>query len=652
MLIDTQAAFLWFLRELARQELVAYDVETTGLKIWHGDYICGFSVAFADGRSFYLPIAHAQSVPVVEFVKEKTGRGGTSKRRVERNERVERTFSQLVPAALVQTFEIITLNGIRLITHNGKFDVHMTENEGIDCSDITIYDTMVMAKIANNIEITAALKKLAVKYIDKNANDEEQTLKKTLRDRGWLYKAEGRGDVAHYDWMEPAEMAPYAEKDALLTYALYRIMHERIASSKQMTIFKRETELLPVLVSMERHGMRVDLDFCREALVTIKQRIATIEESIFALAGEEFDIASAQQLGVVMRRLGVESAVKTVTGRESWAKNALAPSRSVSPIVPLVEEWRSLTKSRTTYLENFLLFADKDGVIHGDIQQIEAKTGRTSIRDPSLQNITKKEKDGVELRRAFIPEPGCVLVLVDWSQQEARIMADWSGETALLDAIRDGKDIHTLTAMRLSEALNLGLCGDLACKTMATWRDRSKITFFALMYGVGVDKLAGMLGIDVNVAANVRSAFWSTYPKVARFASTTRREASTLGFVRNKYGRMYRYPEAFNPATEKAEFQYAYTAVDHKIQGTGADMAKEALIKVWRGLRASGMGASLVGFLHDELILDVPYDEVDKVVRNVTRIMTNYGDIFKVPIAADASIAETSWADKRPYQHP
>lgn len=649
MLVDTDEALDRFLDDLSEQELVAYDVETSGLDVWHGDGICGMSFCFADDRTFYLPVGHARGVPAIEWVREKTARGGTSKRRVERDHVIERRFSQLSRDAIVRVFEVIRACGIGLITHNGKFDIHMTTNEGIDCSDIMVYDTMVMAKIANNIEFSVALKKLAVKYVDKNANDEEQALKKTLRERGWLHKdPAGKRDIAHYDWFEPAEMAPYAEKDALLTYALYRVLHKRIAASKQMEIFQRETALLPVLVDMERHGMRVDLAYCRTSLETVVRRIADVEESIFALAGEEFDIASSAQIGRVMARLGVTSAVRTPGGKESWAKTALEPSRSQSPIVPLIETWRSLTKTRTTYLENFLAYADSDGVIHTDIQQIEAVTGRTSSRNPNLQNITKKEKDGIELRRCFVPAPGRVFVLIDWSQMEARIIADWAGEREMLRVIEEGGDIHILTAMRIADVMGLDLCGQKSCAEMRLWRERAKTILFALLFGMGAPKLATSLGISLGLATEMRDAFWQAYPKIARFARDTRYEASTRGYVRNRYGRLYRYPEQHDPTTGRTEFLYTHAAVDHKIQGTGADMAKEALIKVWKGMRAAGMKARIVGFVHDEIIIEAPHDEVDRVVRNAMRIMTTY-PMFSVPIEAEASIAETCWAEKRAY---
>jgi DNA polymerase I-like protein with 3'-5' exonuclease and polymerase domains len=613
------------------------------------------SFGFADGRTFYIPVRHAESIPHIEMVKAKTERGGTTRRRVVREGFIEREFEQLAPEAVRLAFGVIKRKGIRLICHNARFDVHMTEAEGVvffdDDKPLTVYDTYLMSKLIDGRSRVNGLKKLAVKYVDKTANAEEEALKRTLRERGWVWQDADnpKRDIARYDWMTPAEMAPYAEKDAFLTFALYRIFHAKLATQKQLDIFKRETDLLPVITAMERRGMYVDLDYCRSALALAKARLAELTESIHALAGEEFDIGNVHQLGPILQRLGVSSPVKSKkTGKDSWAKDVLALSDA--PIVRLVEEWRGLEKMRTTYLINYLRFADADGLIHADVQQCEAVTGRTSSRDPNLQNVTRDERHGIALRRVFRPRPGYVWVLIDWSQIEARIVADWAGEESLLDVIRSGGDIHALTAKRIAEVTGTDCCGDKACKAFSRQRTAAKNVFFASLYGAGAAKLAAMIGISVDEASALRDAFWRAYPKIAEFARRIRNEAKRNGYIRNRYGRLYGYPLGEDPTTGKRDYLYTHAAVDHAIQGTAVDLAKETLIKVHRGLRKAGLDAGLIGFVHDELITECRPADVNRVARNIARIMTTPGDLFQVPIEVEVSVAVESWFDKRAYE--
>lgn len=647
MLIDTESAFAAFLDELSQQRLVAFDTETTGLKIWHGDRIAGMSFAFEDGRTFYLPVRHARTVPAVDFHKEKTERGGTRRVR-EESGLVEREFDQLDPSAIREVWDVIRQFGVQLVCHHAAFDVHMCMNEGVDIDGVIIYDTMVMAKIADNLEPTASLKRLAVKYISPDADAEERWLKAALKERGWSYRTPEGEDIAHYDWFTPAEMAPYAEKDALYTLQLFRIFRKRIIETEQVAIWKRETELLPVLIDMERTGVRVDLEFCREQLATARARLSELEESIYAIAGEEFDIASADQLGPILKRLGIKSEVLTPKGKESWAKAALA-RRSDALIVQLILEWRGLSKIVSTYLENFLHFADDDGVIHARIKQIEAVTGRTSMAEPNLQNVTSEERFGIALRRAFVPRPGHVLVMIDWKQIEARVMADYADEPSLLSAIKNGDDIHALTALRVAKAMGRESCGDMSCPPFAKQRKAAKTIFFALIYGVGARKLAGMLGVTEEEAADLRIGFWNAYPRIAKFAKETRHEANARGFVRNKYGRRYNYLLTRNPITGAFERAGAHAAVDHKIQGTSLDLGKIALIECQAAIKKDGLSSRIVLFVHDELIFETPFEEVDRLIAAATRVMTDYGDVLRVPIECDVAITETCWADERPY---
>lgn len=647
MLIDTMADFNQkFMPALREQRVIAFDTETSGLDPWNGDRICGMSFAFQNGTTYYLPVRHLRTVPNIRF--DKVGR---RKVRVEYDE-VFRTFRQLPPQIIHHVFKVILDANMHVIGHNLKFDLKMVEAEGIDTSELRVSDTMIMARVANNIERRVALKVLGVRYINPDAADQQDWLKETMKERGWSYKDPETGDtIMHFDWFEPFEMADYAEQDARLTFQLYRKLRADISEQHQDLVYQRECQLLTVLVRMEMYGMKIDLDYVRQSLAEIMPRIADLRETIYSVAGGEFDIDSPLQFAQVMSKLEITTEEKTKKGRVSWSKKAFATlDKDEHPIIAYIEEYRTLCKIKTTYLDNFIRFADGEGVIHADFKQIEAKTGRFSCERPNLQNVPKEDEYGFYLRKCFVPRnKDYVFVLIDWSMMEIRIMADWAGQEDLCDDIRHGKDVHIETAVKIGRNMGVELCGSKSCKNMMHWRSNAKTIFFGLMYGMGVKKLAKSLKLTEEQAVAMKDEYWNLYPNIRAFFRNYQGQAKREGWVRNRYGRRYKYPLVDTP-NGRQEYGFAHAAVNHVIQGTGADMAKECMIRVDAVVRELELRAALVAMIHDELISEVHRDDIDQYVKNAVRIMTDFKKMFKLPITVEVTVAENNWADKQPYE--
>ncbi len=666
MLVDTTETFTAFLDLLARESAVAFDTETTGLGVHTGDRICGASFYLPNaGAAFYLPVRHAREVPKARYewqYAKKFGRetwdDGAIKRRVRIVDDYEyRDFPQLKPVALAHVFDVIRRRNIDLRCHNAKFDMHMVLNEGIAIEGINVFDTMVMGRLANSAEQELGLKKLGTKYIDANADAEEKALRKWLQQQLYIFINDDGVEEVHYDWTTPAEMCDYAEKDAVLTDALYRLLLPKIAESNQRDVLLREVELLPVLLDMERYGIAVDLDYCRAGIEQLEPRLNEVAERAYALAGRTFTIASNPELGKAFNAIGVKSPLRTQTGKDSWAKDAFALIEH--PLTDAVTEWRALHRMKASYLENFIRYgipiAGTDyGLIHMDMQQVGASTGRTSCQNPNLQNQTRDEVDGLSVRRCFVPRPGHAFLFVDWSQMEVCLLADEAGETDLIDAIKHGQDVHSLTAMRISGVMGLGLCNDRECKTFKVWRQRAKTITFSILYGAGAAKIAKQLGIADTLAAELRAAFWKAYPKIAAFARRVQREVELTGATTNRFGRRYTYHWWEDPQTGRGKYLKAYAALNHRIQGAGADMAKIAMVRVARGLTKAGFTSRLVAMVHDELVLECPLAEVERVARKVVRTMEGESYAawtqFRVPIRAEASISYGPWSEKQPLE--
>ncbi|HVL63817.1 MAG TPA: DNA polymerase I [Actinomycetota bacterium] len=421
-----------------------------------------------------------------------------------------------------------------------------------------------------------------------------------------------------------------AEIAAALTPELERLgmtdLYERI-----------EHPLIPVLAAMEEAGVRLDLDYLADIASDLDARVAALEEECYDLAGERLNLGSPPQLRALLYdRLGLKTTRRTKTGL-STDQRALQQLVDQHPFVPKLLEYRELAKLKNTYVDALPPLVDpRDGRLHTTYDQTVAATGRLSSTNPNLMNIPIRTDIGRTIRRAFVPEGGHVLLSVDYSQIELRVMAHLSEDPILLEVFRRADDIHAATAARIfaKDAAELDV------------RERSvaKMVNYGLAYGMGAPGLAERLNVPVAEAEDIMDAYFEQFSGVSEFLDQVVTQAYADGFTTTMFGRRRYLPElgSGNPRVRSIGERQALNA---PIQGSAADIMKLAMINVDRALRDEGLGTRMILTVHDELVFEVPVDEREEARKLVEREMTSVCEM-KVPLAVDGSFGET-WADAK-----
>ena len=401
----------------------------------------------------------------------------------------------------------------------------------------------------------------------------------------------------------PAAEAAAATR-ATLTWRVAEAQRPRLVELGLERLFREvELPLVRVLAQMEAAGVKMDPYRLGEITARVRDRIDEVRDEIFRLAGGPFTIGSPQQLAdVLFVRLGLEPARKGKTGYSTDAK-VLRGLRDQHPIVPLVEEWRELTKLLNTYLEPLPARLDPvTGRLHTTFNQLVAATGRLSSSNPNLQNIPVRTELGSEIRACFVAEEGCKLLVADYSQIELRLMASLSREPALLDAYHRGEDVHRVTAAAVA-----GIAVEEVTKKQ---RERAKATNFGIMYGLSAFGLSEQVDIPVDEAKAFIEAYFAKYPKVKEFRERVIAQATQDGYVTTLFGRRRAVPE-LRSSNFRNRSLGERLAVNTILQGTAADIIKVAMVTVSRELERRGLASRLVLQVHDELVLECPEDELD-----------------------------------------
>ncbi|MQA99286.1 MAG: DNA polymerase I [Actinobacteria bacterium] len=395
-----------------------------------------------------------------------------------------------------------------------------------------------------------------------------------------------------------------------------------------------EHPLIPVLARMEGVGVRIDLDYLAEMARDLDKRISELETECYELAGERINLGSPSQLRVLLyEKLGLKTTRRTKTGLSTDAR-ALQQLVDQHPFVGKLLDYRELAKLKNTYVDALPPLVDpRDGRVHTTYDQTSTTTGRLSSTNPNLQNIPVRTDLGKQIRRAFIPEEGNLLLSADYSQIELRVMAHLSEDPILLEVFAEGKDVHTETASRIFD-LDPG-------ELRTHHRSTAKMVNYGLSYGMGAPGLAERLNIPVDEARGVMDAYFEVFEGVNEFLEQIVKHAHTDGFTTTMFGRRRYLPElgSGNPRVRAIGERQALNA---PIQGTAADIMKLAMINVDRALVGSKLGTKMIMTVHDELVFEVPRDEADEARALVEREMTGVCDM-KVPLAVDVSVGE-NWA--------
>jgi DNA polymerase-1 len=447
------------------------------------------------------------------------------------------------------------------------------------------------------------------------------------------------GDVAaRFGGGPPHEMGDRQVTEAAhLTHGLAATMREEVDTLGERRVYEEiDLPLVPVLLGMEKVGVRIDLGVLgrmADRLATDMQRVG---EEIFSLAGQRFNINSPKQLGdVLFNKMGLPRPLKYGKGKViSTAQDVLEELAAHNDVPRLVLEYRQLTKLKSNYADSLPLLADSEGRVHTTFNQVGTATGRLSSTNPNLQNIPIRTELGREIRAAFIAAPGCVLLSTDYSQIELRLLAHFSEDPLLLKAYQTGQDIHTLTAAEV-----FGVPAETMSKET---RNRAKAVNFGIVYGISPFGLAAQLGIEQNEARLYIETYFERYAGVRAYIDRMLEETRREQMVRTVFGRVRPIPDIQSRNANQRGFAER-TAINTPLQGTAADLIKLAMIRIDRRLADEELKTRMTLQVHDELVFDVPEDEIEPVSAMVRHEMEHVIEL-NVPLVADVGTG-ANWRD-------
>lgn len=537
---------------------------------------------------------------------------------VEENE----AFYVPVPADRQQAQNIVNIfkpvyesPSILKIGQNIKYDMEVLMNYGVTLGG-EMFDTMI-AHYLLQPELRHNMDYMAEVYLGyKTIHIDE------------LIGPKGKGQKSMRD-LDPKEVYEYAAEDADVTLKLKNILEPKLKEAGVWQLFTEvEMPLVQVLADMEVGGVRIDTGALKETSAMLTERMNAIEKEIYQLAGEEFNIASPKQVGEILfgKMKIVEKPKKTKTGQYVTSEEVLQQLKGKSEIVGKILEHRGLKKLLGTYVDALpKLINPRTGHIHTSFNQTVTATGRLSSSDPNLQNIPVRGEDGKEIRKAFVPEEGCLFFSADYSQIELRVMAHLSGDENMQEAFREGYDIHAATAAKIYHETMDSVTRDQ--------RTKAKRANFGIIYGITVFGLAERLDISRTEATQLIDGYFATFPKVAEYMEQAKETARKLGYAETLLHRRRYLPDITSHNATVRGFAER-NAINAPIQGTAADIIKIAMVRIHRRFRDERLRSKMILQVHDELNFSVYPDEKETVERIVLEEMQAAYPL-SVPLVAD-----------------
>lgn len=570
--------------ELRSAGSFAFDTETTGLNPRSVDLV-GISFSIKAHSGWFVPVSKGNSATVFEALR-----------------------------------PVFSDSNLAKIGHNLKFDLSILAEQGIDVAG-ECYDTM-----------------LAHALIDPEQRHNLDTLSEDFLQYTTIRFSElvpevKKGQPIDYSSVKPQALADYAIEDADVTLQLWELFKAKLEESGQAKVFYEiETPLLPVLVAMEREGILMNEATLVDTGKSLEGHIETLRESINAAAGREFNLNSPKQLGEILfdELKLVKKPKKTKTGQYATNEQVLSSLAPKHPIVANILEYRQLTKLKSTYIDALPHSIDPvSGRVHTNYGQVQTSTGRLSSNDPNLQNIPVRSVQGREIRKAFIARPGWKLLSADYSQIELRILAALTEDAGLLNAFREGRDIHAATAAKIFEV-------ELDEVTREQ-RSTAKMVNFGIPYGISAFGLAQRLGtVSRTEAQEIINNYFAQFPGIPGYMSRMQESAKAKGYVETITGRR-RYLQDINSRNGTIRAAAERNAINMPIQGTAADMIKIAMVNVQNALVEQGLNTRMLLQVHDELIFDLDPSEEVAVRALVTEGMKKALDL-KCPIEIDIGL--------------
>lgn len=537
---------------------------------------------------------------------------------VEENE----AFYVPVPADRQQAQNIVNIfkpvyesPSILKIGQNIKYDMEVLMNYGVTLGG-EMFDTMI-AHYLLQPELRHNMDYMAEVYLGyKTIHIDE------------LIGPKGKGQKSMRD-LDPKEVYEYAAEDADVTLKLKNILEPKLKEAGVWQLFTEvEMPLVQVLADMEVGGVRIDTGALKETSAMLTERMNAIEKEIYQLAGEEFNIASPKQVGEILfgKMKIVEKPKKTKTGQYVTSEEVLQQLKGKNEIVGKILEHRGLKKLLGTYVDALpKLINPRTGHIHTSFNQTVTATGRLSSSDPNLQNIPVRGEDGKEIRKAFVPEEGCLFFSADYSQIELRVMAHLSGDENMQEAFREGYDIHAATAAKIYHETMDSVTRDQ--------RTKAKRANFGIIYGITVFGLAERLDISRTEATQLIDGYFATFPKVAEYMEQAKETARKLGYAETLLHRRRYLPDITSHNATVRGFAER-NAINAPIQGTAADIIKIAMVRIHRRFRDERLRSKMILQVHDELNFSVYPDEKERVEQIVLEEMQNAYPL-DVPLTAD-----------------
>ncbi|MEM7507224.1 MAG: DNA polymerase I [Pseudomonadota bacterium] len=586
--------------------VVCIDLETTSLDEMVAE-IVGIAMALEPGKAAYIPVAHV------------TGDGdllGAAERapgQIDRAEALEMLRPLLADPAVLK------------IGQNLKYDIKVLAQHGVEVACID--DTMLISYALDSGRGGHGMDELSERHLAHRP----QSIKDLI--------GSGKSAIT-FDKVNVEKAAHYAAEDADITLRLWHHLRPRLAAERVSTVYHTlERPLIPVLAEMERAGIKVDRATLGDMSNRFAQKMAEFEDEIYELAGRKFNVASPKQLGeILFDEMGLPGGKQTKTGAWGTGADVLEGLAAENPLPAKVLDWRQLSKLKSTYTDALPTHINVEtGRVHTSFSLAATSTGRLASTDPNLQNIPVRTEEGRGIRKAFVAEPGNVILSLDYSQIELRILSQIASIDTLKQAFLEGQDIHAMTA---SEVFGIPVEG---MDPMV--RRRAKAINFGVIYGISAFGLGNQLRIPQSEAKTFIEAYFEKFPGIRAYMDKTKAQAREHGYVETLFGRRIHTPGINQKGPGRGFSERA--AINAPIQGTAADVIRRAMIRIPEALRDAKLSARMLLQVHDELLFEVPTAEAEATIESVTRVMESAAQPalhLDVPLSVDAGRG-ASWAD-------
>ncbi len=580
-LIDTEDKRQEIIEKLLSAKIFALDTETTGTEPMMADLV-GMSFSDAKNRAYYVPVP----ADYEEALK------------------------------IVQTFKPVFENEVSIkVGQNIKYDMIILHHYGVEVKG-PLFDTM-LAHYVLQPELRHNMDYLAEIYLHyKTIHIDE------------LIGAKGKNQKNMRD-LSPIDIYRYACEDADVTLQLKNVLEEELKKEKvEQLFYEIEMPLVTVLVNIETNGVLLDTEALKQTSVLYNQRMVEVEQEIYQLASQQFNISSPKQVGdILFKDLKlVEKPKKTKTGQYVTSEEVLESLRHKHPIVSKILDYRGLKKLLSTYIDALPeLINPRTGRIHTSFNQAVTSTGRLSSSNPNLQNIPVRDDDGKEIRKCFIPDPGCEFFSADYSQIELRIMAHLSRDINMIDAFNHDYDVHAATAAKIYKVPMGEVSKDM--------RRKAKTANFGIIYGISVFGLAERMGVDRSEARKLIEGYFETYPHIKEYMDKSIEKARENGYVETIFHRK-RYLPDINSRNATVRGYAERNAINAPIQGSAADIIKVAMAHIYQRFKSNNLKAKMILQVHDELNFSVPMSEKEIVEKIVIEEMER-AYLMLVPLKAD-----------------